>query len=63
MIPGAWQVTSLYIGDQKKFAVYHLLDVNAIDHSGNREFATVYLTDKAEAERIAAELNEKEAGE
>ena len=55
-----WKVTSQVIGDRRMYAVYRLLDVNEVDHSGNREFATDYLRDRANAEIAARELNEKE---
>jgi len=57
---GPWKVTTNIIGDNKRYAVFRLIDINEIDHSGNREFATEYMGDKTEAQAIAAELNEKE---
>lgn len=52
-----WRVTSQYINGNKCYAVYRLCDVNGIDHSGNREYATEYMSDKPRAERIAETLN------
>jgi hypothetical protein len=57
---GSWNVTSQFIGETKMFAVYRLRDTNAVDHSGNREFASEYLVDRGEAESIAKGLNESE---
>lgn len=54
---GKWSVTSNIIGDEKCFAVYRLRDVNAVDHSGNREFATDWLESRAQAKAIADQLN------
>lgn len=54
-----WEMTSNYIDGQKLYAVYRLRDVSEIDHSGNREFATGYITDRDEAKCIANKLNEK----
>lgn len=54
-----WKVTANLIGDNKCYAVYRLIDINAVDHSGNREFATDYMPDKTEAQAIAAELNKE----
>ena len=48
---------------ERLYAVYRLRDENAIDHSGNREFATGYMEDKAEAQRIADRMNHCEQGD
>lgn len=58
---GPWKVTSQVIGDTKMYAVYRLIDVNAPDHSGNREFAGDYVPDREIAEFVAEQLNEDEA--
>ena len=34
-----WKVTSNPINGKTMYAVYRLKDINAVDHSGNREFA------------------------
>lgn len=57
---GPWKITSNYIDGNKLYAVCRLIDADEVDHSGNRELATGYMADRAEAERIAAELNGKE---
>lgn len=55
-----WKVTSNPIGDRIMYAVYRLIDVNEVDHSGNREFATDYMEDQMDALMIAQDLNEME---
>ncbi len=55
---GPWKVTSNILGGQKMYAVYRLIDVDEVDHSGNREFATEYMDSKEKAKAVAAELNE-----
>lgn len=57
---GSWKVTSQFIGDDKMYAVYRLRDKDAVDHSGNREFASPYMTNKQDAEDIAKRLNDEE---
>lgn len=49
-----------YIDDVPYFAVYRLRDINAVDHSGNREYYGGYTPDEGEAEVLAKKLNEKE---
>ena len=55
-----WMVTMQYIDDVPHFAVYRLRDINAVDHSGNREYYGEYTTNEAEAESLAKKLNEEE---
>jgi hypothetical protein len=55
---GPWKVTSQVIGDRKKYAVYRLIDINEVDHSGNREFAGEYIDDRHIAESVATSLNQ-----
>jgi len=55
-----YRITSQYINDKKIYAVYRLKDVNAVDHSGNREYAASdYMEDRAEAEKLMHELNKE----
>ncbi|QOV18939.1 hypothetical protein INP51_13240 [Blautia liquoris] len=54
---GKWEVTAQFIADTQMYAVYRLRDVDAVDHSGNREYAGGYVTDRAEAEFVAERLN------
>ncbi|NLG57624.1 MAG: hypothetical protein GX540_04360 [Clostridiales bacterium] len=55
-----WKVSSNLIGDTKMYAVYRLLDVNAVDHSGNREYATEFMADREAARAIADRMNAEE---
>ena len=53
-----WRVSSNYYDGEKEYKVYRLRDVNATDHSGNRELydTTIYKT-RAEAKAVADALN------
>lgn len=55
-----WKVTSQYIGDEKMYAVYRLRDINAVDHSGNREYAGGYTSCRDVAVTVAEILNKAE---
>lgn len=55
---GKWKVTCNSIGDGYLYAVYRLRDVNEVDHSGNREYATDYMESKEDALKIASQMNE-----
>ena len=57
---GKWKVTANPVGGGMLYAVYRLVDVNAVDHSGNREYATSYIEDEDTALTIAEGLNRKE---
>lgn len=57
MKPSRWEVTSQVICDSKMYAVYRIKDMSAVDHSGNRELGSEYMTEREEAQRIANELN------
>lgn len=52
-----WKITSQYISGEKKYAVYRLIDINKTDHSGNREFAGRYTSQREAAELAAEALN------
>jgi hypothetical protein len=55
--PSEWRVTHQYAGSECYIRVYRLIDKNAADHSGNREYLReIYETD-AEAQAVADELN------
>ena len=55
-----WRVTQNYIGGERMYAVYRQIDVNKVDHSGNREFAGGYTADREAAVAVADSLNRKE---
>lgn len=52
-----WKVTSNSINGETMYAVFRLLDTSKTDHSGNREYAGGYTTNKQAALDVAAELN------
>ena len=54
---GKWKVTCNPVGDRYLYAAYRLRDVNEVDHSGNREYGSQYMTSEAEAQKIADKLN------
>lgn len=58
---GNWKVSSQYIGDVKKYIVYRIRDIHAVDHSGNREEYGDYTTDKQAAQTVADRLNSEES--
>lgn len=58
---GKWKVTSTYIGNEKMYAVYRLKNTAELDHSGNREIATGYSSNRQEQMDIAAKLNQESA--
>lgn len=55
-----WKVTANIIGVKRFYAVYRIKDPNVPLHSGNMEFATGYIEDITEAEKIAENLNKGE---
>lgn len=57
MKPSKWKVTMQFLDGAKMYAVYRLRDVNAVDHSGNREYASGYLKSEEQAEAMARNLN------
>lgn len=57
MASSKWKVTMQFLDGEKMYAVYRLRDVNAVDHSGNREYASGYLKSEEQAEATACNLN------
>ena len=55
-----WRVMSSPIDDKKYYRVFRIIDTNAVDHSGNREFSGGYTSDREEAMQRAEALNAKE---
>ena len=55
-----WKVTSNSINGSKMYGVYRQLDINAVDHSGNREYHGGYTLDRNEAQMIVDDMNQKE---
>ena len=56
----AWKVSSNPIVGVMKYQAFRIKDVNAVDYSGNREYAGGWFTDKDEAQKIADKLNKEE---
>lgn len=59
---GRWKVTSNPINGKTMYAAFRLADVLAVDHSGNREYASrdassVWTEDRTAAQALADELN------
>lgn len=52
-----WRVTSNIINGETKFGVYRLLDTKETDHSGNREYQSLWTADRKVAEGLAGTLN------
>ncbi|MGI6634212.1 MAG: hypothetical protein ACOX7B_03450 [Christensenellales bacterium] len=57
---GPWKVTNNIVDGKKLFQVYRLRDVNAVDHSGNREYGSDLMTDRYQAKELADRLNAEE---
>ena len=58
-----WFVASIPIDPVKRIMMYQaqrIKDTSAVDHSGNREYAGGWFTDKDEAQKIADKLNKEE---
>lgn len=56
-----WKVSSNTIGGEKMYIVFRLRDVNEVDHSGNREYASEYMASALEAQAIADKFNSEVA--
>lgn len=52
-----WRVTSNNINGKMMYAAYRLIDMNGVDHSGNREYAGKYIEDKQLVQAAANALN------
>ena len=54
-----WKVSRNYIG-RTIYQVFRTLDVNGVDHAGNREYMQGAFDTKEEAQGLADELNKSE---
>lgn len=54
-----WRVSTNPVAGKTFYGVYRIRDLNAADHSGNRETRGYYET-REEAEKLAAALNAEE---
>ena len=59
----AWKISSQYLCGRKVYQVYRIKDVNAVDHSGNREYAGKLTDDEVAALALAEQLNKERADE
>lgn len=55
-----WKVSSNVIYGKKYFRPYRLIDENAVDHSGNREYAGRYVERREDAQLLADCLNRED---
>lgn len=55
-----WMVSSNYFNGSRHYQVYRLINVFAVDHSGNREYRGEVFSDKASAQALADKLNAEE---
>ncbi len=58
-----WMVSCNYFNGAYHYQVYRLIDVFAVDHSGNREYCGEVFADKASAQALADKLNAEEKDE
>ena len=56
-----WFVSSNSIAGVMMYQAQRIKDTNAVDHSGNREYAGDFYENKADAQAVADEMNAKEA--
>ena len=59
----AWKISSQYLCGRKVYQVYRIKDVNAVDHSGNREYAGKLTDDEVAALALAEQLNKERVDE
>lgn len=52
-----WRVTHQVISGKDYYQVYRLIDESAVDHSGNREYASGIMYNMQEAQECADSLN------
>ena len=52
-----WKVTANPIGGKIMYGIFRTIDINKLDHSGNREDYGVYLESREEAVERAKYLN------
>ncbi len=57
---GKWFVTSNKIAGQKVYQIARLINVNEIDHAGNREYKGALFENPDQAQRMADRWNEQE---
>ena len=53
-----WKIATNVINGKKKYAVYHVINSNEADHSGNREYCTSWLDSREQAEELAVNISQ-----
>ena len=52
-----WKISSNYIDGAKQYIAYRIRDIAKPDHSGNREYAGNYTTNRSEVQALVDKLN------
>ena len=60
MAKGIWKVQCNVINGERMYIPYRVRNTDEVVHSGNIEHYGEYTSDKAEAQALVDELNEKE---
>lgn len=60
MAKGIWKVQCNVINGERMYIPYRVRNTDEVIHSGNIEHYGEYTSDKAEAQALVDELNEKE---
>ena len=60
MAKGIWKVQCNVINGERTYIPYRVRNTDEVVHSGNIEHYGEYTSDKAEAQALVDELNEKE---
>ena len=56
-----WRISTNPVAGKKFYQVYRIIDVDQIDHSGNRETRGGFYESRRDAEALARRLNTEEA--
>ncbi len=59
--PSAWKISTNVVAGKKFYQVYRIIDINEVDHSGNRETRGGFYESRLDAEALARRLNTEEA--
>lgn len=60
-MPNKWKVSHNYVNGADFYQVYRLLDVNGVDHSGNREYLPGVYEAQPKAQMMANRANRRAA--
>lgn len=59
---GPWKVTCQHLGDVMKYAVVRIINLDEVEHNGNREYTDHgYMESREEAVAIADQLNKEDS--